>query len=240
MDLLTVMQREWANVSNIHESNRASPFASHLSAVSEGIRSLAWVAELKPANYVKEILSTAQYFGNRVIAQYKEKDPKQVEWIRSFYKVITSLEEYTKKHYHMGLTWNAKGVDAKEALAAIDSSSGFRSDVSPPPPPPLPPMGLDGPSTPQGGADPVSSVFADINRGADVTAGLRKVDKSEMTHKNPSLRAGSVVPGGRPSSLGSLRGKSPAPAPKSKPASLTMKKQPKKELDGNKWIIVSS
>lgn len=27
-----------------------------------------------------------------------------------------------------------------------------------------------------------------------MTKGLRKVDKSEMTHKNPALRAGSVVP----------------------------------------------
>ena len=27
-----------------------------------------------------------------------------------------------------------------------------------------------------------------LNMGADVTKGLRKVDKSEMTHKNPALR----------------------------------------------------
>ena len=33
-----------------------------------------------------------------------------------------------------------------------------------------------------------------LNKGGDVTKGLRKVDKSEMTHKNPSLRESSVVP----------------------------------------------
>jgi hypothetical protein len=37
-------------------------------------------------------------------------------------------------------------------------------------------------------------VFAELNRGAEVTKGLRKVDKSEMTHKNPALRASSAVP----------------------------------------------
>ena len=42
----------------------------------------------------------------------------------------------------------------------------------------------------------VAAVFAELNRGEEVTKGLRKVDKSEMTHKNPALRASSVVPTG--------------------------------------------
>ena len=41
-------------------------------------------------------------------------------------------------------------------------------------------------------------MFADLNRGEEVTKGLRKVDRSEMTHKNPSLRAGSTVPAATP------------------------------------------
>jgi hypothetical protein len=52
---------------------------------------------------------------------------------------------------------------------------------------------------PAGGA---AAVFAELNRGEDVTKGLRKVDKSEMTHKNPALRAGSVVPASTSSSAG--------------------------------------
>ncbi|SPJ71345.1 related to adenylate cyclase-associated protein [Fusarium torulosum] len=51
-----------------------------------------------------------------------------------------------------------------------------------------------------------------------------------MTHKNPSLRSGSVVSSGQ-------RGKSPAPGKKPKPESMRTKKPPKKELDGNKWTI---
>ena len=37
-------------------------------------------------------------------------------------------------------------------------------------------------------------MFAELNRGEEVTKGLRKVDRSEMTHKNPELRASGVVP----------------------------------------------
>lgn len=39
----------------------------------------------------------------------------------------------------------------------------------------------------------MGSVFAALNQGENVTKGLKKVDKSEMTHKNPELRAGGVV-----------------------------------------------
>lgn len=83
----------------------------------------------------------------------------------------------------------------------------------------------------------MNAVFDQLNQGSAVTAGLRKVDKSEMTHKNPTLRAGSSVPQRSESqtSLGSNRSKSPMPA--KKPDSLKGKKPGKKELDGNKWIV---
>lgn len=82
-----------------------------------------------------------------------------------------------------------------------------------------------------------------------MTKGLRKVDKSEMTHKNPELRAGSVVPG----SSGPARKQremlawngadieiaSRKPIKPSKPQALAGRKPAKFSLDGNKWAIVS-
>jgi len=56
--------------------------------------------------------------------------------------------------------------------------------------------------------DGVAAVFAELNRGEEVTKGLRKVDKSEMTHRNPSLRAGNTVPAG----LSSASSRSPTSA----------------------------
>jgi adenylyl cyclase-associated protein len=87
----------------------------------------------------------------------------------------------------------------------------------------------------------MGAVFNELNRGEAVTAGLKKVDPSQMTHKNPSLRANAPVPT-RSDSTGSIgRSKSPAPpGKKPKPESMRTKKPPRKELDGNKWIIVSS
>lgn len=61
-------------VNDIREANRASPLFTHLTTVSEGISVLGWVTiEPKPADYVTEVLSSAQFYGNRIIKEYKEK-----------------------------------------------------------------------------------------------------------------------------------------------------------------------
>lgn len=39
----------------------------------------------------------------------------------------------------------------------------------------------------------LGGVFAALNKGEGVTSGLKKVDKSEMVHKNPELRGSGVV-----------------------------------------------
>ena len=41
---------------------------------------------------------------------------------------------------------------------------------------------------------PVGNLFGELKKGENVTGGLKHVDKSQMTHKNPELRASSVVP----------------------------------------------
>lgn len=88
-----------------------------------------------------------------------------------------------------------------------------------------------GPATLGGGG--FGAVFSELNKGSDITSGLRKVDGMEMTHKNPSLRTRSRVGDRQVSS----RGKSPAPGKKPKPENMRVKKPAKRELDGNKWTI---
>lgn len=162
---------------------------------------------------------------------------------------------YIKKHFPGGLTWNNKdGIDAMDALKQIQSGvvtpPGNNASVPPPPPPPLPSFDNEGgppapppPPSSNGtsrGGD-MTAVFDQLNQGSSVTAGLRKVDKSEMTHKNPALRAGSAVPERSNSqtsiSSSNSRGKSPAPSKKPKPENMRTKKPPRKDLDGNKWIV---
>jgi adenylyl cyclase-associated protein len=176
-----------------------------------------------------------------------KRDAEQVEWVKAYFQIFRDLIDYCKTYFPNGIPWNSKGLPAAEAAKSVAGAPSPAAAPAPapaptaggppPPPPPGPPPVLKinneqkAQPSPAGG---LGAVFSELNKGEDVTKGLRKVDRSEMTHKNPSLRAGSTVPDGGASS----RGKSPAPGKKPKPESMRVKKPPKKELDGNKWTIV--
>lgn len=247
-DLLKPINEALMAVGSIKESNRGSPVFSQLSAVAEGIMVLAWVTvDNRPYKHVEESLGSAQFFGNRVLKEQKDKDANQVAWIQSFYQVFKDLAEFVKTYYPNGIPWNPKGQPSAEVAKTIPVSGPAppapptppaASGGPPPPPPPGPPpvLQINEVKEEAAGGAGFGAVFSELNKGSDVTKGLRKVDKSQMTHKNPSLRASSTVPE-RSSSSSSSRGKSTAPGKKPKPESMRVKKPPKKELDGNKWTI---
>ncbi|OJD24904.1 hypothetical protein ACJ73_03728 [Blastomyces percursus] len=237
-DLLSDLRKASDEINNIREANRPSPLFNHLSAVAEGVVSLGWFFEPRPAEFVRESIAGAQFYGDRVLREFKGKDELHVAFIQSYYQIFKSLVTYIKEHYPNGLTWNNRdGVDVTVALQQVQSGSQTGSVLPPPPP------------SPAGGAAPpkaaptgdMSSVFEQLNQGSAVTSGLRKVDKSEMTHKNPGLRASSLVPERADSRSGVTSptscGKSPVPSKKPKPESMRAKKPSRKQLDGSKWYI---
>lgn len=276
-ELMTDLHKSSDTINNIRESNRPSPYFNHLTAVAEGIVALGWFFEPKPADFVNEMVAGIQYYGNKVMKDYKEKyvgrapisgsnkdlsnysnrDRTHVEWIQAYYQIFKSLAAYLKKHYPKGLTWNdPSGVSALQALNEIKSGSGSGSAKgvpppppppppvsavsaaggAPPPPPPPPPPGAPLPSVAVPPPPPdMSAVFDQLNQGDAITSGLRKVDKSQMTHKNPNLRASSTVPDDEGGSRS--RAKSPAPSKKPKPENMRSKKPPRKDLEGNKWLV---
>jgi adenylyl cyclase-associated protein len=175
---------------------------------------------------------------------FRPENKTFVDWVRAYYKLFDAQIEYAKKYHLGGITWNPNGIDAKEAAKQTSNSPSssipppppFPSGGIPPPPPGLPPPPGSAPA-PKKAAPDMNAIFDDLNKGSDVTRGLKKVDTSQMTHKNPSLRATAPVPT-RSDSNGSLRGKSPAPpGKKPKPEGMRTKKPPRKELDGNRWIV---
>lgn len=160
------------------------------------------------------------------------RDPKQVEWSQTFLAILETLGGYVKENYPTGLTWNAQGqaldaiIDQQPAAApaAPPAPPAPSAGGPPPPPPPPPPMVIDEAteSKPTGAA----AVFAEINKGSSITSGLRKVDKSEMTHKNPDLRGNTDRP---------IKKQGP-PTP-NKPDKYVLKKPAKTTLEANKWVV---
>ncbi|EPQ58427.1 cyclase-associated protein [Gloeophyllum trabeum ATCC 11539] len=236
-ELLGPLQGDIEAITRLKEANRKDrEWFNHLSTVAEGAPCVGWVTvEPKPGPYVKDILDSTMFYGNRVIKEFKEKDPKHAEWVRAYSGLIEELRQYIVDYHTTGLTWNHQGITVQQYKASAPASAPSGAPAPPPPPPPPaapapppPPPATNGASS--GGG--LGAVFADLNRGEEVTKGLRKVDKSEMTHKNPALRAGGVVPAST----------TPAATPKkplkpTKPSALQGKKPAKFALEGNKWMI---
>ncbi|KAI8990309.1 adenylate cyclase associated N terminal-domain-containing protein [Pilobolus umbonatus] len=240
MKLLEPIQTALSGIIEIKDKNRPSPFFNHLSVVAEGIPALGWfTCEPTPVPFIKNMKEAAQFYSNRVSKEWKDKEPVHVEWAQSFLAFIESLAGFVKAQFTVGLSWNSTGEKPENMIGKSlanehDGTSSIPppppvSDIPPPPPPP-PPMVIpegEASSKPQGAA----AVFAEINKGSSVTAKLRKVDKSEMIHKNPSLRQGSVVsaPGSPPKRQG--------PPTPNKPDKYILKKAAKTSLEANKWVV---
>ncbi|KAK0627710.1 adenylate cyclase associated N terminal-domain-containing protein [Immersiella caudata] len=241
-DLLRPINEVLMAVTKIKETNRSSPVFNALSSVADSFVVSAWVTvDARPHKHIEECLGTAVFYGNRVLKEYKESDPKMIEWLQSYYKIFRDLTDYVKNYFPNGVPWNPKGRPAQEvvkSLSAAPSAPPAPAAGGPPPPPPPPPgpppvLQINEVKAQPTASSGLGAVFSELNQGEAITKSLRKVDKSQMTHKNPSLRASSTVP----ERDSSVRGKSPAPGKKPKPDVLRVKKPPKMELEGNKWIV---
>jgi adenylyl cyclase-associated protein len=78
----------------------------------------------------------------------------------------------------------------------------------------------------------MGAVFSELNQGEGITGALKHVDKSQMTHKNPSLREKRTSPHLPPKPASLQRHPSGGNPPKA------TKSAGKKALEGNKWVIV--
>ena len=158
----------------------------------------------------------AEFYTNRVL---KEGDDNQKAWAKAFPVVLGDIGNFVKKYHTTGLVWNPKGG---EATASASSSSAPAPAAAAAAAAPKPAAA----AAPAASSDaPKPDLFAALNKGGDIPSGLKKVEKSQMTHKNPELRATSMVPAAA------------APKEREAPKDAASDKPAKFALEGNKWAI---
>ncbi|XP_014229171.1 probable serine/threonine-protein kinase kinX isoform X3 [Trichogramma pretiosum] len=212
--LLAPTSQQIQAIQEFREKHRGSAFFNHLSAVSESIPALGWVAVAPtPAPYVKEMNDAGQFYTNRVLKDWKEKDKTHVEWCKVWVKTLTDLQQFIRQHHTTGLVW------AKTGSVPPPPSAG---GVPPPPPPCMMPMADPAPVI----GDDRSALFAEINQGEKITKNLKKVTSDMQTHKNPNLRTG-PAPFKAPVVNNNSTGKPSAP----------VDKPPVFSRDGKKWLV---
>ncbi|XP_051843730.1 adenylyl cyclase-associated protein 1 [Antechinus flavipes] len=228
--LLAPISEQIQEVQNFREKNRGSKLFNHLSAVSESIPALGWVAMApKPGPYVKEMNDAAMFYTNRVLKEFKDVDKKHVDWVKAYLNIWTELQTYIKEYHTTGLAWSKTGPPTKELSGA---SSGLSAGSAPPPPPPGPPPP---PIPSSAGCDESASrsaLFAQINQGEGITHALKHVSDDMKTHKNPALKSqsGPVRSGPKPFTA-------PKPAGGAAPKPVAKKEPPVLELEGKKWRV---
>lgn len=98
-----------------------------------------------------------QFYTNRVLKEWKEKDKKHVDWVKSWVQTLTELQQFVKQYHTTGLVWSGKGAPP---------SGG----PSLPPPPPPPSFNLADMVTPANdNQQDRSALFAEINQGEGIT-----------------------------------------------------------------------
>ncbi|CAK9816611.1 Adenylyl cyclase-associated protein 1 [Anthophora plagiata] len=209
--LLAPTSTQIQKIQEFREKSRGSQFFNHLSAISESTPALGWVVVTPtPAPYIKEMNDAGQFYTNRVLKEWKEKDRVHVEWCKAWVQTLTDLQQYVRQHHTTGLVWAKTG----SAVAGI-----------PPPPPPSMPMGD---IVPANISDDRSALFAEINQGEAITKNLKKVTSDMQTHKNPSLRTG-------PAPFKAVHVGDAASMKTS--ANASIEKCPVFTKDGKKWLV---
>ncbi|KAI6646304.1 Adenylyl cyclase-associated protein 1-like isoform X2 [Oopsacas minuta] len=154
------------------ESKRADKSMNNMFAVKELFPySFGFLIQMKPKKIPKQALDQGMFYSNRVLKEFKDKDSNQVDWCRSLAKYTTALTTYIEEYLPGGMEWNPEG-------------SPITSDTSAPPP-----AASKAPATQESSTASIADAF----QGGNVTEGLKKVDRSQMTHKNPELKASSLV-----------------------------------------------
>lgn len=206
-------------VEEFKQQHRAHNLFNHLAAISESIAALGWVnVAPTPAPYVKEMIDAAQFYTNKVLVAYKDKDKLHVEWAQSWLQFLKDLQVYIRQVHTTGLVWNPRGEDFKPGQSAPMSGP-------PPPPPPMggippppPPPVMAGPAV-DGDSNARAALLRELNQGTDITKNLKKVDKNDRNLQTPMSERSS---------------RSKSPDPRSTPA---LNRVPKFELEGRKWAL---
>ncbi|KAG9440973.1 hypothetical protein H6P81_021138 [Aristolochia fimbriata] len=185
---------------NAYSEGRRTEFFNHFKAAADSLSALAWLAYLGkdcgmslPIAHVEESWQMAEFYNNKILVEYKTKDPNHIEWAKALKEIyLPGLRDYVKSFYPLGPVWNATGVPFAPSKAAPTTASPACAPASAPAPPP-PPSGslLTSDSSSPRPKEGMAAVFQEIGSGKSVTSGLRKVT-ADMKTKNRADRTGVV------------------------------------------------
>lgn len=164
-------------------------YGDHYKAMYEAIMAISWVT-MSPPNglpkqHVEQQAQAVDFNMNRVLKNSKTAEVK--DWNQKMKAMSKGLSDYVKEYFKSsGLTWNPKGGslgDAAESKGKAAAASGDEQKEEAKP---------AKKAKKKGGGGGMAGVFGQLNKGLDVTKGMKKVTK-DMKTKNRKDRVGKVA-----------------------------------------------
>ena len=111
-----------AEIDEIRNNSRHSSYFHHFSAISESLPALGWVTlSAEVAEYVKEMKNCGKFYSNKVLMEWKGKDPasRHSQWLSQWMQVLDCLEKYVVQFFPGGVasrrnkvvSWPSRGQE---------------------------------------------------------------------------------------------------------------------------------
>jgi adenylyl cyclase-associated protein len=186
-----------------------------------------------PCEFIETFIGGSDYWANGIRKEFRTTNPDQIAFCDTFKAIIVELGSYVKEYHRTGLSWNKSGIDVSEYKgngSSAPSAPTATSSAAPTKP------AVASSSTPAAtsasatSSAPKGNLFAELNKDAAITSGLKKVTKDMQTWR-------SEYKGGEPAATAS---KAPPAAAPSKASLANQVKGPAKceyQDVGSKWVV---
>ena len=166
----------------IKSSINRNDWENHGKTVEEGVSSLNWLV-IKPAprDYVESSVGGCDYHANKIRKEYRGKNDDQVAFCDKYKAIIVQLMDYIKEYHTTGVKWNKTpdAIDVSEYQKCGGTSPALAASkpvTTNPNPNPKPTTATTVPDV-----KAKANIFAALNKGTDITSGLKKVTKDQQT-----------------------------------------------------------
>ncbi|KAJ8908813.1 hypothetical protein NDN08_005517 [Rhodosorus marinus] len=143
--MLAVIGGEMGKVASVtSEAAPRSPLENHLTAVSESIGALGWVAvDSKPVPYIGDMEQAGEFYLSKILMQYKKTEEfgKHERFVKSLRELCAALKAYVKEYHTTSLQWNTASrktvrgpasTVVEEQPSGVDELSSFEEIISGP------------------------------------------------------------------------------------------------------------
>lgn len=205
-------------VKALDKAIKLNDWEKHMKTCKEGSQALNWLAVKPcPCDIITSYIEGQDYWANNIRKTFKGINEDQIDFCNTFKALLNNLNAYVKEFHTTGTAWNPRGIDISEYTG---------SSTTPTPTASLGPTQAPAPISKPTTSVPTANLFAALNKGGEITSGLKTVTKDMQTWRE-EYKGKDAAPA------------APAFAPKkvSTPAAPVTKGPPKCEKQNAKWTV---